>query len=85
MVRRFLPSRWLGYKERRRTAMELFTLGIDLGKTTFHVVGMNTRRGRGEEAVYEDSTVALHGEPEGGVDRHGSVRRFAFPGSSCIV
>jgi transposase len=21
--------------------MELFTLGIDLGKTTFHVVGMN--------------------------------------------
>ena len=23
--------------------MELFTLGIDLGKTTFHVVGMNQR------------------------------------------
>ena len=23
--------------------MELFTLGIDLGKTTFHVVGMNRR------------------------------------------
>jgi transposase len=28
--------------------MEVFTLGIDLGKTTFHVVGMN---GRGEVAV----------------------------------
>ena len=23
--------------------MELFTLGIDLGKTTFHLVGMNRR------------------------------------------
>jgi hypothetical protein len=23
--------------------MELFTLGIDLGKTTFHLVGMNQR------------------------------------------
>jgi hypothetical protein len=23
--------------------MELFTLGIDLGKTTFHVVGMSQR------------------------------------------
>jgi transposase len=28
---------------RRRNAMELFTLGIDLGKTTFHIVGMNQR------------------------------------------
>ena len=35
--------RW-GYKLRkRRRAMELFTLGIDLGKTTFHLVGMNQR------------------------------------------
>src|SRR6202046_5091191 len=33
-----------GYKERRRrSAMERFTLGIDLGKTTFHLVGMNQR------------------------------------------
>ena len=23
--------------------MELFTMGIDLGKTTFHLVGMNQR------------------------------------------
>src|SRR5271169_7236592 len=28
---------------RRRSAMELFTLGIDLAKTTFHLVGMNQR------------------------------------------
>ena len=35
------PAGGLGYKERkRRSAMELFTLGIDLGKTTFHLVGM---------------------------------------------
>src|SRR5271169_6822984 len=27
----------------RRSAMELFTLGIDLAKTTFHLVGMNQR------------------------------------------
>jgi transposase len=33
-----------GYKLRkRRSSMELFTLGIDLGKTTFHLVGMNQR------------------------------------------
>ena len=32
----FTDSEW-GYKLRkRRSAMELFTLGIDLGKTTFH-------------------------------------------------
>jgi transposase len=33
-----------GYKLlKRRGAMELFTLGIDLGKTTFHLVGTNQR------------------------------------------
>src|SRR5271163_667534 len=43
MVRRFYPGSW-GYKRRREeSAMELFTLGIDLGKTTFHLVGMNQR------------------------------------------
>jgi transposase len=50
MVRRFYPTVKLGVirSVRRRSAMELFTLGIDLGKTTFHVVGMN---GRGEVIV----------------------------------
>src|SRR5271156_582718 len=43
MVRRFYPGIW-GYKRRtEESAMELFTLGIDLGKTTFHLVGMNQR------------------------------------------
>ena len=36
------PTVQLGYKGRTEEgAMELFTLGIDLGKTTFHLVGMN--------------------------------------------
>jgi transposase len=39
----FTDSEW-GYKLRkRRRAMDLFTLGIDLGKTIFHLVGMNQR------------------------------------------
>ena len=44
MVRRlYLTVRW-GYKLRkRRSSMELFTMGIDLGKTTFHLVGMSQR------------------------------------------
>src|SRR5882762_5826194 len=33
-----------GYKdERRRRLMELHTIGIDLGKTVFHLVGVNVR------------------------------------------
>jgi activator of 2-hydroxyglutaryl-CoA dehydratase len=32
--------------------MELFTLGIDLGKTTFHLVGMN-QRGEVAEGVID--------------------------------
>src|ERR1017187_9600795 len=44
MVRRFYPAGgWVIRSVRRRTAMELFTLGIDLGKTTFHLVGMDRR------------------------------------------
>src|ERR1700721_2104306 len=35
--------RWVYKLRKRRRAMELFTLGIDLGKTTFHLVGMNQR------------------------------------------
>jgi transposase len=44
MVRRFYSTGSWGYKRRtEESAMELFTLGIDLGKTTFHLVGMNQR------------------------------------------
>jgi hypothetical protein len=40
MVRRLRPS---GYKRwDRRRSMEIDTVGIDLGKTVFHVVGLST-------------------------------------------
>jgi transposase len=54
---------------------------IDLGKTTFHLVGMNQR----EEVVlrkrfFSIAALALYREPEGGPNRHGSLRRSHFLG-----
>jgi hypothetical protein len=50
--------------------MELFTAGIDLGKTTFHLLGMNQR---GEVVVrkrfFPHAAIALHREPKGEADR----------------
>src|SRR5580692_2093781 len=41
---RFYPAvGWVIRNVRTRSAMELSTLGIDLGKTVFHLVGMNQR------------------------------------------
>jgi transposase len=61
--------------------MELHTIGIDLGKTVFHLVGLNLR---GEVVVRKKFSrlqfVALHGEPADPVDRHGSLRRLHFLG-----
>ena len=73
----------VGYKLlKRRRAMELFTLGIDLGKTTFHLVGMNQR---GEVVVrkrFSGAALALHRELEDGANRHGSLRRITFSWAS---
>ena len=55
--------------------MDLHTIGIDLGKTLFHLVGLNQR---GEVVVrknFPQATAALHSEPAGGIDWHGSLRR----------
>src|ERR1700719_1310006 len=42
MVRRLYQASSLGIRgERRRHPMELHTIGIDLGKTAFHLVGLN--------------------------------------------
>src|SRR3981189_1833775 len=42
MVRRLYQASSLGIRgERRRHPMELHTIGIDLGKTIFHLVGLN--------------------------------------------
>src|ERR1039457_1120732 len=44
MVRRLYQDSSLGIRgERRRHPMELYTIGIDLGKTVFHLVGLNQR------------------------------------------
>src|SRR5437588_1391784 len=44
MVRRlYQASRFRIRGERRRHPMELHTIGIDLGKTVFHLVGLNLR------------------------------------------
>src|SRR6202162_2656877 len=44
MVRRLYQASSLGIRgERRRHPMELHTIGIDLGKTVFHLVGLNLR------------------------------------------
>ena len=46
MVRRLYPSELRGIRgEQRRRPMQLYTIGIDLGKTIFHLVGL-TYRGR---------------------------------------
>ena len=63
--------------------MELHTLGIDLGKTVFHLVGLNLR---GEVVVRKKfsrtQTVALHRQRTRRIDRHGSMRRCAFSWAS---
>src|SRR6202162_6280853 len=51
MVRRLYQASSLGIRgERRRHPMELHTIGIDLGKTVFHLVGLNLR---GEVVVHK--------------------------------
>jgi hypothetical protein len=59
--------------------MELQTIGIDLGKTMLHLVGLSPpRRGRGAREVFTQATAALHRELAGRIDWHGSLRGFSF-------
>jgi transposase len=39
----FTPERQGVEDERRRHSMKIHTIGIDLGKTKFHIVGLNER------------------------------------------
>ena len=52
-------------------------IGIDLGKTIFHLVGLNSR---GEIVVRKKFSplqlLRFHGEPAGVFDWDGSMRRF---------
>ena len=56
--------------------MELHTIGIDLGKTVFHLVGLNQR---GEVVVRKQFSrqqlLRFTANRTGHVDRHGSLRR----------
>ena len=62
--------------------MEISTLGIDLSKTTFHVIGLNAR---GEIVLRKKFSrkqlLALYGEPTADADWNGSLRRCALPRS----
>ena len=60
--------------------MEIHTIGIDLGKTVFHLVGLNPR---GEvvvaQEVLAESDFALHGELACLLDWYGGLwRRLNF-------
>ena len=46
--------------------MNLHAIGIDLGKTVFHLVGLSqTRRGRGAEEVLAHAASSFHCERSG--------------------
>ena len=59
--------------------MEIRTIGIDLGKTVFHLVGVNAR---GEVVVRKKCSrtqlLRFHIEPSRVPDRHGGLRRISF-------
>ena len=64
--------------------MELHTIGIDLGKTVFHLVGLNQR---GEVVVrkkFSRTQLLRFTANAGRIDRHGSLRRrpFSWPGTA---
>src|SRR5260370_15466499 len=66
------------YDDRKRHSIELHTIGIDLGKTVFHLVGLNQCGEvvvRSAQEVFAQTTAALHGEPADQVNWHGSLRR----------
>jgi len=60
--------------------MELHTIGIDLGKTVFHLVGLNLRESCGAQEVFAQATAALHSQPAGQIDWYGRLRRVTFLG-----
>ena len=42
--------------------MQIHSVGIDLGKTTFHLVALgSSRQGAGEEEVHAEAAADVHG------------------------
>src|SRR5215469_17871861 len=81
------PSAPWGYKRCTdwRRSMEIHTLGIDLGKTIFHLIGLNAAGEVVLRKKYSPQTAAaVHGESVGRFDWHGSLLwlSFSWPGSS---
>ena len=64
--------------------MELYTLGIDLARQSFIWLDLTCAEKSWCGRVFARTAVALHREPEGQTDRHGSLRRSAFsrPGAA---
>ena len=48
--------------EQTRRPMQLRMIGIDLGKTVFHLVGLDLRDEVVAQEVFARATAALHGE-----------------------
>jgi hypothetical protein len=60
--------------------MELSSVGIDLGKTIFHLVGLNhAGGGGGAEEILAHSASPFHCEHTSGSDWDGSLPRLSFP------
>ena len=54
--------------------MKLHVLGIDLGKTVFHLVGLDSSgQGGDPQAMFSHATAGLHREFASAVDRHGGL------------
>lgn len=60
--------------------MELHTIGIDLGKTTFHLAGWTHAEKWWCGSDFPHQAIALYREPEDGTDRHRSLRGSHFLG-----
>ena len=58
--------------------MELNTIGIDLGKTVFHMVGLDLHGGVVVRKKFAQATAVLHSEPQGRVNWYGGLRRITF-------
>ena len=57
--------------------MQIKSIGIDLGKTTFHLVALNSR----SQVVFSATTIDLHGQSALVVDWDGGLCGVAFSGA----
>jgi hypothetical protein len=59
--------------------MQLHTIGIDLGKTVFHLVGLDLHGGVVVRKKFSRKQLLhFHSEPQGRVNWYGGLRRITF-------